>query len=404
MADPVLRLVDVAVHHRRTRPQPDLVRGGDDLDPHRRRQLALGQHPPHLVVEDLGGGAGDRAQAGFAQADQPVPDRKPALGDAVDDLHRGERVHVHRRHPLLDRPHQIGVAGHRQFRVDAALHAHLGRACDVRLPRPVGDLVDRQRVRVGVALALGERAEPTAGVADVGEVDVPVDDVGDVVADGVAPQRIRQRSNGIQRRAVGRRQAPDTRRRCRPAGSRSAERSAASTSVSMRSGARAASSCTFSRIDSQSPNALPRSLRVSVSRPSVSMAACRSVRPNDSQASSGSCHGRPDGLDVQRQAGLRVGQRVDVAAHPRVDPRRTGLHVLRLRRQPLHQVVAGLGGDRGQLVERRPRPLRVDVIRGQRRHPAPVVDTRAEQRQALLRATPGSAAPGCASWAPSPAG
>ena len=189
-----------------------------------------------------------------------------------------------------------------------------------------------------------------------------------------------------------------------PAGSRSAERSAANTSVSMRSGARAASSCTFSRIDSQSPNALPRSLRVSVRRPSESIAACRSVRPSDSAASSGSCHGRPTGLTSAASPVSRVGQRVDVPAHPRVDPRRTRLHVRRLRGQPLHQVVAGLGGDGGQLVQRRPRPLRVDVIRGQRRHPAPVVDAGADQRQALVRATPGSAVPGCASWAPSPTG
>ena len=91
-----------------------------------------------------------------------------------------------------------------------------------------------------------------------------------------------------------------------------------------------------------------------------------------------------DGIDIQRQAGLGVGERVDVAAYPRVDPRGTGLHVLRLRRQPLDQVVAGLGGDGGQLIQRRPRPLRVDVIRGQWRHAAPIVDTRADQSQALL--------------------
>ena len=76
----------------------------------------------------------------------------------------------------------------------------------MRLPRPVGDLVGRQRERVRVALALGERAEPAAGVADVGEVDVAVDHEGHVVADDVATQRIRKRGNGIQSRAVGGRQ------------------------------------------------------------------------------------------------------------------------------------------------------------------------------------------------------
>ena len=112
-------------------------------------------------------------------------------------------MHVHRRHPRLHRAHQIGVTGDGQFGVDAALHADLGGAGDVRLPRPVGDLVGRQRERVGVALALGERAEPAAGVADVGEVDVAVHHERHVVADDVAAQRIGQRGNGIQRRTVG---------------------------------------------------------------------------------------------------------------------------------------------------------------------------------------------------------
>ena len=74
----------------------------------------------------------------------------------------------------------------------------------------------------------------------------------------------------------------------------------------------------------------------------------------------------PHRIDVQREAGVGVGQRRDVTLHARVDPRRTGLHVGRLGGQPLHQVVARLGGDRGQLVQRRPRAFGVDVIRGQR--------------------------------------
>ncbi|SIN58744.1 Uncharacterised protein [Mycobacteroides abscessus subsp. abscessus] len=80
-----------------------------------------------------------------------------------------------------------------------------------------------------------------------------------------------------------------------PAGSRSAERKAANTSAPTFSGARAFSSRTCSRMDSQSPKALARSLRVSVLRPSESIAACKSTRPVDSQVSSGSCHGNPVG-------------------------------------------------------------------------------------------------------------
>ena len=64
--------VHVPVHHRRRRPQAHLVRGAHDLDPHRGRQLALGEHPAHFVVENFGGGAGDGAQPGLPQADQPL--------------------------------------------------------------------------------------------------------------------------------------------------------------------------------------------------------------------------------------------------------------------------------------------------------------------------------------------
>ena len=56
----------------------------------------------------------------------------------------------------------------------------------------VGDLVEGERVGVGVGAPLGERAEPAADVADVGEVDVAVDDVGHLVADRLAAQVVGQ--------------------------------------------------------------------------------------------------------------------------------------------------------------------------------------------------------------------
>ena len=69
--DPVRGGVHVAVHHRRRRRDAQLVRGRDDLDPRRGRQLALGEHPAHVVVEDLGG----RARAASRR---PPPSPRPA--------------------------------------------------------------------------------------------------------------------------------------------------------------------------------------------------------------------------------------------------------------------------------------------------------------------------------------
>jgi hypothetical protein len=165
-------------------------------------QLALGEHPADLVVEDLRGGAGIEPRPASRSSVSHSSIDTPALAAAADDLHRGERVHVHVRHRGLHRADQVGVEGDRQLRVDAALHADLGGPVGGGLDGPRGDLVEREPERVGVALALGERAEPAADVADVREVDVAVDDVGDLVADDVAAQVVGGAGQLLQRRAL----------------------------------------------------------------------------------------------------------------------------------------------------------------------------------------------------------
>ena len=59
----VARLLDVPEHHRRRRAQADLVRGAHDLEPLRGRDLVGAEDAPHVVVQDLRGGAGQRAEA-----------------------------------------------------------------------------------------------------------------------------------------------------------------------------------------------------------------------------------------------------------------------------------------------------------------------------------------------------
>src|ERR1043165_2054524 len=48
---------------------------GDPLDPGRGGQLALGEPPAHVVVRDLGRGAGQRAPPGLACPDEPLTHR-----------------------------------------------------------------------------------------------------------------------------------------------------------------------------------------------------------------------------------------------------------------------------------------------------------------------------------------
>ncbi len=177
--------------------------GLDDLDPGGGRQLALGEDPADLVVEDLGGRAGDGVESGLLGGGQPLPDGHARAGRAVDDLHRREGVHMHAGDAFLDGAGDVEIGRAGQVGVDAALHADLHRADVPRLLGAVGDLGEGEGVGVGVGAALGEGAETAAGVADVGEVDVPGDDVGDVVADGGAAQIVGDVAEGVQGGAVG---------------------------------------------------------------------------------------------------------------------------------------------------------------------------------------------------------
>jgi hypothetical protein len=64
-------------------------------------------------------------------------------------------------------------------------------------------LLQGQRVGVGISTPLGEGTEPAPGVADVREVDVAVDDVGHLVAHGVAAQVVGDPRERIKRGAFG---------------------------------------------------------------------------------------------------------------------------------------------------------------------------------------------------------
>ena len=135
---------------------------------------------------------GSESNTGLLGGHQEVADRQAGASDPVHDLHRRERVHMEGRCGVLDCSGDVEVRRSGQLGVDPALHADLRRAHVNRLNGAGGDLVQRERVGVGVGLALREGAEPAAGVADVGEVDVAVDHICDLVADRVAPKVVGQ--------------------------------------------------------------------------------------------------------------------------------------------------------------------------------------------------------------------
>src|SRR5205807_1573082 len=86
-------------------------------------------------------------------------------------------------------------------RVDPALQADFGRAAFPCLDAAADDLLVRNQVRLAAQvrrqLALRERAEAAAEVADVRVLDVPRDDVGDRVADHLAPETVGVRTDTL---------------------------------------------------------------------------------------------------------------------------------------------------------------------------------------------------------------
>ena len=98
----------------------------------------------------------------------------------------------------LHRADDVRVCRPPQRRVNATLQADLGRTDGLGLGGSLPDLLQGQGIGVGVGPALGECAESAADVTDVGEVDVPVDHVGDVITDDVPAHVIGQRGDCLE--------------------------------------------------------------------------------------------------------------------------------------------------------------------------------------------------------------
>ena len=212
---------------------PDVVGRSDDLLPRVRGQLPLREEPPDVVVEDLRRRPGHRPEAVLLAGGEELPERDAHLRGAVEDLHRTERVDVDARDPALHGVQEVEIEGAGEIGVDPALHAHLARPLGPCLLGPVGDLRQRERVRLRIDLSLGERAEPAPDVADVREVDVPVDHVGDDVADGLPTETVGDRAEARR----DRRPPPGTARAPRRRRSRGGARPSGAPGGSPRRGA-----------------------------------------------------------------------------------------------------------------------------------------------------------------------
>ena len=191
---PAARRVDVAEHQRHVRAQPDPVRRLVHGEPLLRRDLVGADDAAHLVVEHLRRSSRQRTQAEVGEVREVLLERETERRRALPHLERRERVHVDPGHRVTDRAHHARVVVTRERRVDPALQADLGRAALPRLLGSTHDLLERHEIRrpaqVRRELPLRERAEAAAEVADVRVLDVPRDDVGDLVAADLAAKRV----------------------------------------------------------------------------------------------------------------------------------------------------------------------------------------------------------------------
>src|SRR6266851_1210429 len=128
VAGPVLVTVGMPVHDRDSAPEPDRVCGFHDFEPLGGLDLVGADHRADLVVEDLGCGAGERAEPRRLQLAQEVGDSAPEGLRTLPDLERRERVDVDARNGFLDRMADPEIGGAGIFRMNAALHADLGGA------------------------------------------------------------------------------------------------------------------------------------------------------------------------------------------------------------------------------------------------------------------------------------
>ena len=191
MPRPGNRALDMAVHNGRSRAQPLVVGGLDGRHPFRGVDLVGADDGANFVVQNFRRRARQRAKAGLFQTGQQRIEADAKGGRALGDFQRGKGMDVHARNRLSDRRANtdIGFAG--IIRMDAALQADLGGATVPGFLRAAGDFLHREiigRAAQGfVGFSLGKRAELAFVVADIGVVDVTVDDVTDhVTADGAA--------------------------------------------------------------------------------------------------------------------------------------------------------------------------------------------------------------------------
>src|SRR5712671_94571 len=190
LTNPVRGSFSVPIHHGRGGADAAAMCSADHLDPLRGGKFVGGEDVSNFVVENFGCCARESAQSVIAQHRKIVGQRHAGEFHAVDNLHGREGMDVHARHSILYRAQNVAVVKRRQSVRQAALDADFGGAESPGFNGFLRDLIEAQEIGVGFARAAAEGAELASYEADIGEVYVAVDDIGDEVAGEFGAQKV----------------------------------------------------------------------------------------------------------------------------------------------------------------------------------------------------------------------
>src|SRR5438094_25092 len=142
-----------------------------------------------FLDEDLPAPARDGVETGTHELADHLLDRHPeSAGEKID--FRGRKPVDVNRMVALDVAHQVQVPREGDVGIVAPLDEDLHAAERLQLVDLATDLLEREDVPLGVLRPPVERAELAVRDADIGVVDVPIDDVGDLVLRMQPPPRL----------------------------------------------------------------------------------------------------------------------------------------------------------------------------------------------------------------------
>src|ERR1700722_149015 len=182
MINAVFRVLSHTEHHGRGSSHADLVRRTMNIDPVSREAFQARNFVTDFVVKNFRTAAGDGIEAGVTQAKDSVPNAEVTVLSDGDDLGCRIAMQVNLRKALLDSAQHFFVPVNLQIGMQAALHEDAGTAKFDGLANLVVDCVEFEDVTFlcrGPLERAIKRAESAVFGAEIGVVNVAIDDVGD---------------------------------------------------------------------------------------------------------------------------------------------------------------------------------------------------------------------------------